>query len=220
MTPSLRRWMRRLAIAVCACGYAVLAHFSNSHPTAQALGVALAVGPLLLLIVACCWRTGQRLLGLLSALLASSTVALYWPFLAAHFAWLYLLQQAGAYGFLGLVFGRSLGSGRVPMCTYWATLVHGSLPPALARYTRQVTLAWTLFFVTMATALVVVFMLAPLSTWSAFANFGALPLVAAMFIGEYLVRSLVLPDAQRGSIFDAARAFMESPGGPDTVRRG
>jgi uncharacterized membrane protein len=74
-------------------------------------------------------------------------------------------------------------------------------------YTRQVTIAWTLFFGAMALASTLLFFLAPLATWSVFANLLTLPLVALMFIGEYWVRRWVLPEMRHMRILDAVRAF-------------
>ena len=219
MNARVRALLRVLCVAALVVGYAILAHLSNSNPAAHGLGVALAVGPLVAMACGYLWRGGQRLSALLAAALLIAAVARFWPLLAAHFPWLYLLQQAGTYGFLGVIFGRSLGAGRLPLCTQWATLVHGSLSPEAARYTRRVTAAWSLFFALMTSALIGLFVLAPLPVWSAFANFCGLPLVVAMFVGEYLARGYALPDMQRVSIFDGVRAFLGSAVGPGSLRR-
>jgi uncharacterized membrane protein len=58
------------------------------------------------------------------------------------------------------------------------------------------------------------FFLAPLTTWSFFANFLTLPLVALMFIGEYWVRWRVLPEMRHMRILDAVRAFWNTPARP------
>lgn len=209
-----------LGVAVVALAYAVLAHISNSNPHAHALGVVLAVAPLAIALCVFLWRTGQRVLAVLAAVSGTILVVLRWPQFAAHFPLLYLFQQAGTYVLLGLVFGRSLRAGRQPLCSYWAGLVHGPLSPEMLRYTRQVTFAWTLFFALVATALVAVFVLASLPVWSAFANFCVLPLVAAMFVGEYLVRGRAVPDAPQGSPLDGVRAFLTASEGPQAMRRG
>jgi uncharacterized membrane protein len=83
---------------------------------------------------------------------------------------------------LGMLAG--LATGRVPLCTRWATVVHGPLAPAVTRYTRSVTAAWTLFFALMTTGLIALFLLAPFPAWSAFANFCGFPLIVAMFLGS------------------------------------
>ena len=66
----------------------------------------------------------------------------------------------------------------------------------------------------MALASTGLFFLAPLATWSVFANLLTLPLVALMFIGEYWVRWWVLPEMRHMHIFDAVRAFRNTPARP------
>jgi uncharacterized membrane protein len=217
--PRACAWIRGLGVAVVAVAYAFLAHVSNSNAGASALGVVLAVGPLVAIVLTLIWRSGYRLPAILVGTLAGLAVYRYWPMLAQNFPWLFLLQQAGVYGLLGLTFGRSLLADRVPLCTRWATVVHGQLAPAVARYTRRVTAAWTLFFALMTATLIALFLLAPLAVWSAFANFCGYPLVATMFIGEYLVRGRALPDMQHASILAGVRTFLGVA--PDTaaVRR-
>ncbi len=219
MNARLRGWTRGLGVAAGTLAYAILAHLSNLNPQAHALGVVLALGPLLVAVLVILWRGGARVPALLLAAVAGIAMARFWPQLAAHFPWLYLVQQAGFYALLGVMFGRSLVRGREPLCTHWATLVQGPLSTALARYTRQVTTAWTVFFALITAAQLILFLLAPLPVWSTFANFICLPLVAAMFIGEYLVRGQLLPDIEHASILDGVRAFL-GHAGPDAVRRG
>lgn len=210
MTPRTRAWLRGILAAAVAVAYALLAHFSNSEPGARAsaLGVALSVGPLLAFALALAWRSGYRRTALLLGLGAVLGCYGYWPLLAAHYPWLYLAQQAGVYALLGLMFGRSLAGGRVPLCSEWAALIHGPLSAELARYTRAVTAAWTLFFALMTATLLVLFVLAPLPVWSAFANFVAFPLVVAMFIAEYAARVWLLPGVRHAGILAGVRAFL------------
>ena len=205
--PRARAWFLGLAIAAIAIGYAILAHLSNSTSNTCALGVVLAVAPALLIAAALAWRSRRRIRMLLLCAFVTLLVYHYWPLLARHYSWIYLLQQTAAYGLLGFTFGRSLGPGRTPLCTHWATLHHGTLSPAAVRYTRAVTLTWTLFFVAVTITLVALFMLAPLRVWSAFANFGTLPLIAALFIVEYGVRGRILPDMQHAGILAGVRAY-------------
>jgi uncharacterized membrane protein len=197
-------------IATGAGAYALLAHWSNSHTDARNLGVVVAIAPPWLLAVALAWRSTLRVPALILCVAAAVAVAVYWRVLAAHFAWAYLLQQCGAYALLALTFGRSLRSDATPLCTRWADRVHGPLSPRVAAYTRRVTLAWTIFFALVAALLAIVFWLAPLPVWSAFANFGTLPLVIAMFVGEYLVRRQTLPQLAGTRILDGVRAYLSS----------
>jgi uncharacterized membrane protein len=204
--------VRAIPIALAIIAYAVLAHFSNAVPGNESLGAILAIAPLWLAAVILAWRSTRRWLGLVACGLAVLLAYAAWDDLRSHFAWLYLIQQAGAYGLLGISFGRSLGPHRVPLCTRFATLVHGQLSAAAARYTRSVTAAWTVFFAAMSSALLIVYVAAPLAMWSVFANFCTTPLVALMFIGEYLVRHRVLPDMQHASVLDTVRAVSRGGG--------
>ena len=108
------------------------------------------------------------------------------------------------------MFGRTLGPGREPLCTQFAAMVHGRLEARVTRYTRQVTLAWTLFFVATALVSTALFACASIVTWSTFANYLALPLVGLMFVAEYACRRVALPDMEPSSIMDAVRAYTQS----------
>ena len=67
-----------------------------------------------------------------------------------------VVGSAGGYNFPlfptahALFFGRTLFGGRVPLCTHFARMVRGELDPRVEHYTRQVTLAWTVYFVVIA----------------------------------------------------------------------
>jgi uncharacterized membrane protein len=206
------RSLRTMAIAVAVIAYALLAHFSNSVPGNESLGAILAIAPLWFAAVFLAWRSNWRRIGLLACGLAVLFAYLAWDDLRSHFAWLYLLQQVGAYALLGISFGRSLGQARVPLCTHFATLVHGPLSAAATRYTRAVTVAWTVFFAGMSSTLLLLYMVVPLAAWSVFANFCTAPLVALMFVGEYVVRHRVLPDMRHASIIDTIRAVSRGAG--------
>jgi uncharacterized membrane protein len=203
-----RTLLRGCGLAVAAVVYAVLAHLSNSQPSARGLGVVLAIGPLLLVPLLISWNSRFRLPCLLACALACWFVQRHWSFLAGQVSLIYLLQQGGAYAGVGALFARSLLPGQTPLCTHWAALVHGPLSPALLRYTRRVTAAWVVFFAMLTAALILLYALAPLGVWSAFANFCAFPLVIAMFVGEYLVRGRVLPDMRHAGIMAGARLYL------------
>ena len=94
-----------------------------------------------------------------------------------------------------------------PLCTRFATMIHGAVTPAVARYTRQITLAWTLFFVAIAAVSTLLFATAPIVTWSTFANYLSLPLVAVMFAAEHACRRFALPHEPRPRMVDAVRAY-------------
>jgi uncharacterized membrane protein len=89
-------------------------------------------------------------------------------------------------------------------------MVHGPLSPVHERYARQVTVAWVIFFSVLAVISTSLFFLAPLTVWSVYANFMVLPLVALMFVAEYLVRRRLLSDTSHGHILDAVNACLKS----------
>jgi uncharacterized membrane protein len=124
----------------------------------------------------------------------------------------YLVQQTGFYSIMAFTFGRSLRKGRVPLCTQLADKVHGPLSALELRYTRQVTLAWVIFFLCDVAANFLLFAFAPLSIWSVFVNFCSLPLILLMFVAEYAVRRRVLPQVQRNGLIATLRVyFADSP---------
>ncbi|MFA5083311.1 MAG: hypothetical protein WC474_12240, partial [Hydrogenophilaceae bacterium] len=101
-----------------------------------------------------------------------------------------------------------------PICSRFAEVVHGGLDPELVRYTRQVTLAWTLFFLAVSLASTLLFLFAPIEVWSVFANFLTLPLVLLMFAAEFLVRLRKLPHLEKHSILDGILAYWKAPATP------
>ena len=201
-----RRLAGWLGIAALLIGYPLLAHYTN-EAAKPGLGALVAIAPVVLIALALAWRSPRRFIML--AALALSGIALWtgWPALEQHFGLVYWLQNVGMQLILFMTFGRTLLAGRQPLCTRFAEAVHAPVTPQHEIYARQVTVAWTLFFAAMALASTLLFFLAPLTTWSVFANFLTLPLVALMFIAEYWVRRWMLPEMRHAHILDAVRAF-------------
>lgn len=121
--------------------------------------------------------------------------------------WINLGQHVGFNGLMAVVFGRTLLPGREPLVTSLARLIHEYMTPALQRYTRQVTVAWTLFFFGTAILSMLLFVLGPIEVWSAFANILMLPLVVLMFVAENEIRKRVLPPEDQVGILAAVDAF-------------
>lgn len=209
-----RRIVPWLGIAALLIGYPLLAHYTNESAHSGKLGALVAIAPLVLIALALAWHSSRRLIML--GVLVLLCVALWagWSALEQHFGLVYWLQHVGLQLILFMTFARTLIAGRQPLCARFAEAVHAQVTPQHEIYARQVTIAWTLFFVAMALASTLLFFLAPLATWSVFANFLTLPLVALMFIAEYWVRRWVLPDLQPTHIFDAVRAFRNTPARP------
>ena len=215
------RIARGLVIAAVAVAYPVLAHVSTATSVAitmPSLGVAVSLAPSLMILLWLAWRSPRRLLMVLLCAVVAGLLGLFWGTLQRNFSWVYFLQHAGTNLMLAAVFGTTLLRGRQPLVSRLAETVHRTrLTPEVQRYTRQVTLAWTLFF--LATALVsgVLFCCVSLEIWSVFANFLSFPLILLMFAIEYAVRLRILPDLEKHSILDGVRAFWNKPATlPDT----
>jgi uncharacterized membrane protein len=202
-----RRIVPWLGIAAVVIGYPLLAHYTNESAHGGNLGALVAVAPVVLIALVLAWRSPRRFVMLGVLLLLCIGLWAGWPALENHFGLVYWLQNMAMLLVLFITFGRTLIAGRQPLCTRFAQAVHTVVTPQHEIYTRQVTIAWTLFFAAMALASTLLFFLAPLVTWSVFANFLTLPLVALMFIGEYGVRRWVLPEMRHMHILDAVRAF-------------
>lgn len=209
-----RRIVSWVGIAALVIGYPLLAHYTNESAHSGNLGALVAIAPVVLIALVLAWRSPRRFIMLGVPVLLCIALWAGWSALENHFGLVYWLQYVGMQLILFMTFGRTLIAGRQPLCTRFAEAVHAPLTPQHEIYTRQVTLAWTLFFAAMALASTLLFFLAPLATWSVFANFLTLPLVALMFIAEYWVRRWVLPDMRHTHILDAVRAFRNASARP------
>ena len=201
------RVMRWLGIAVLVIGYPLLAHYTNESAQNAKLGAVVAMAPVLLIGFLLAWHSPHRLIMMGVLVLSCIALGAAWPVLENHFDVVYWLQNMGMLLVLLMTFGRTLIAGRQPLCTRFAEALYGPVTPQHEIYTRQVTVAWTVFFAAMALVSTLLFFFAPLAIWSIFSNLLALPLVALMFIGEYWVRKSVLPDMRNMHILDAVRAF-------------
>ncbi|HDY85554.1 hypothetical protein LCGC14_1365430 [marine sediment metagenome] len=204
------RILRWMGIAGLLIAYAVLAHYTNQSVHNGHLGALVAITPTAFILLVASKQSIWRF----SLMLIVLTIALWfgWATLTNNFWYVYWLQDAGLQFALFVTFGRTLIANRQPLCTRFAEMVHsGSLSPQHYVYTRQITFAWTLFFALMTIISTLLFFFAPLTTWSLFANFLTLPLIALMFIVEYGVRIWVLPDSRQNNIFDAIKAYKNDP---------
>lgn len=208
----LRRVRWAFVAAVCVA-YPVLAHLAASDPVPTLANAAVAlVAPLgLALIMA--WRSPHRSSMLLLWTIGCATLYGLSGWLVQHYNWIFLLQDTGMQLLLALAFGRTLRADRVPLVSRFAASLHGRLSPALQRYTRQVTWAWTLYFSTMATLSLLLFWQAPIAIWSAFANLLALPLLVLMFAAEYAARLYFLIPSDRAGPIEAIRAYRRASSG-------
>ena len=195
-----------LGIALSAA-FAVLAHAALVEGVSPAVGAALSTLPLVLLVLWFARRTRHRAAIVIAALAVGLALWLGWGRLERHFPDLLFVEHAASNLFLAVLFGRTLAGGREPLITTFARLVHGSLPPEVLRYTRSVTIAWTLFFAALFTASCALYLTGERAAWSVLANFATPIGVGAMFAIEYAVRHRVLPHWERVGILGGVRAF-------------
>jgi len=206
------RRLQLAAVLLFFIAYSVLSHYSNLNPQAHDLRTLLALAPMLTLGLVLLWRGGGAFMALLGAAAAAFLLRAFWPLFAQNFSIVYLIQQLGFYSIMAFTFGRSLRKGRVPLCTELADRVHGPLTALELRYTRNVTLAWVIFFLLNLVANFLLFEFAPLRVWSLFVNFCSLPLILLMFVAEYAVRRRVLPQVPRSGLIATLRVyFADSP---------
>jgi uncharacterized membrane protein len=206
------RRLQLAAVVLFLIAYSVLSHYSNLNPQAHDFRTVLALAPMLTLGLVLLWRWSGALMALLAAAAAAYLLRAFWPVFAQNFSIVYLLQQAGFYSIMAFTFGRSLRKGSIPLCTQIADKVHGPLSALELRYTRQVTVAWVIFFLGNVAANILLFEFAPLSVWSVFVNFCSLPLILLMFAAEYAVRRRVLPQVQSSGLIATLRVyFADSP---------
>jgi uncharacterized membrane protein len=199
--------VRGIVIAILCVAYPLLTYLGARSPQPNVAAAIVAFAPILAMLGWLTWQSPQRLaLSLLAAVLA----AVMWAqreFLLQHYDWAYLLQYAGTMGLLGFIFGRTLRPGFKPLVSRFAEVAHGGLSPRLARYTRGVTWAWTLFFAAMCLLSIALFLTMPLATWALLANGMSPLLVLTMFVAEYLVRLRAIPPHERTGPIEAVRAY-------------
>lgn len=210
LTTRLRQACRWGAVIALGVGYSVLSHLAAASAEPDLFDALVAIVPPVGLAFVMAWRSPQRVLML--ALCVAACAVLYGisGWLVIHYNWVFLLQHAGMYALLCGAFGRTLQGDQMPMISRFARIVHGELSPALIRYTRSATWAWTFYFGGIVGLSLLLFWLAPVPIWSAFANLLGIPLLVLMFAGEYAVRWYVLPAADRAGPLDAIRAYRQA----------
>lgn len=197
-----------LLSAILIAAYALTAFYTATRAQHSAWAVLVAIGPVTLaaLLLVRQALAPSRFIPLLLAVLAAMAWA--WPWLQRHLNWTYYVQHLGLMLCGALAFGHTLAGARTPLCTRFAACLNETLSPELCRYTRQVTLAWALFFAGMAVVSTLLFFSPlPWAVWSAFDTLLTLPLVGLMFVAEYAVRHRVLPQEPRQGVTSAYRSY-------------
>lgn len=197
-------WLIGAALAIA---YALFGHYASARPEEiGAWAILLAGAPILAVIFGLARESRRGLLQGVVAMAAMGVLAWLWPTFRNPTVWLYFFQHFGINAALALMFGRTLLAGHRPLVTVVAAMAHDEMSPELIRYTRQVTVAWTLFFVGNALVSTVLFFFAPIEIWSMFANILSMPLVGVMFLVENEVRKRTLPKRDLVGLLGTVRA--------------
>lgn len=202
--------LRIIGIAAVIIIYSVLANYTNQSIHTGTLGALVALAPLALATVLLVLNSKQRMRMLTLSIFAGILLWLAWPLLKQHYGWIYWLEHESLQFILFVTFTRTLFANRKPLCTQLAEIIHGTLTSAQLSYAYKVTVAWALFFATMIITSTSLFFMYPIGVWSVFSNFVFLPLVALMFIVEFIIRKRVLPDIAHASIIDTVRIFQNN----------
>jgi uncharacterized membrane protein len=214
---STARLLKGAMVVVLLASWAVAAHYGSAGKGSPDFNAALSVSPIVAMVAMLLWRVRDPAVMSVGALGAAALLIWLWPRLHENVPALYYIQHLGAHLALGVLFGRSLIGPGEPLITRIArTVSPDGISVRKARYTRQVTAAWTFFFFGNALISTLLFWLTVPAVWSIHANLLTGPLVALMFLAEHLWRIRILPPEERPSIAAAIRAYREGTKRHDT----
>lgn len=206
----------KVLVALTCIAYQYLLHLNFGSAQSDPARLALLCLPF---VGAACWivtRSRNKLLWLAILLASGAAVYLLEQREKLGLTIVSGLPHAAAYLFLLWHFGRTLARGREPIITRFARRVHGSLQAEMERFTRNLTIAWCVFFAVQLAASAVLLAFAFTEAWSLFINVLNLPLLGLMFAGQWAYGAVRHPDHPRASIGQAIDAFVQDaslPGG-------
>lgn len=208
---TLRQALRLGLIATAGALYLGLSHFTAASERPPVIGLVVGLLPLGAIALVAAWNSRAPALALLLCTACVLALALNFDNLRQHAAWLYFVQHAGAMALLTITFGSTLGSAHQDaLCSRIASLMQRApLDADYLRYTWQVTVAWTLYFLASAILSVLLFSFGPVEVWSIFANVLTPVLLGVMFAGEYLIRLRVMPGRSHFSISETIQAYRD-----------
>lgn len=212
---SPRQLLRTVLLTLVAVAYPVAMHLLLTTGRWPALTLLLALAPFALAPMSLV-AAGHRVWGALAIAAVLAVSAWSWQALLQRQDLIYLLQNVGMQGLLAGLFGHTLLPGREPLIAQLARRIHREdYSPEIARYARQATWAWMLYFVAMGLTSVLLFLTAPLAVWSWFVNFLSFLTLGAMFLAEYAVRRWRLRGIRHVGFLQGVRLYWEQPDAAD-----
>ncbi len=206
MPLGMARLGKSLVLLAC-MGYPWLVRSAFIAGQPAPVHLALALIPVLALGYWLVMRSHVRPVWVIMLLLAAAAVTLLGMQERWNLAVAYGIPHAAINLFLLWFFGRTLVRGREPLITRFARRLHETLAPEIEVYTRRVTLAWCFFFAAQIMLSILLFAFAPVSVWLLFISLLTFPLLALMFLGEYIYRVMRYPKHPRVSIWKAIQVF-------------
>ena len=183
----------RVAVIIVAAASPLTTHLAVT--TGHGLGVAMSLATVQGIVAATAlpgllgreWRRWMPLLVLVLVAWSAGRVLGHGLLAAAGLSHLLL------FGGLLVLFGATLRPGRMPLAEQFARRLDPNFHEGMIGYARAVTLAWCALFAGQILVSLGLLLFAPASVWSLFINVLDLACVAAMFLGETLIRRLRFP---------------------------
>ena len=207
--------MRALAVVLAGIAYVLGSYWLMANAPGAAWHAVVVVAPMLLLAAALAWQRQQRVFAAVLALAAAVLLFQARDGGGLSSASIYVAEHIAIHLLLAVVFGITLKAGRESLITALARRVHGTLTPDMEIYSRKVTVVWTAYFVAMAVLSALLFTFASFATWAAFATLATPCAMAALFVGEHLLRYRLHPEFERATLAQAVRAYASRSGAHD-----
>jgi uncharacterized membrane protein len=206
---------RTVLVALVGAAYVVGCHWLMTSAPDSPWNAALVIGPMLGVLALFAARRGQRLVAAAASLGLAALVLQAWRGGGLAPSTLYLAQHVAIHAALAAMFALTLRPGQEPLVSVLARRVHGGvLTPTMAAYTRNVTVAWSAYFVAMATLSIGLFAFAPFAAWALFANLLTPLAMVLMFVGEFVLRYRLHPEFERTTLADAMNAYARRDAAP------
>ncbi|WP_439520375.1 hypothetical protein [Hydrogenophaga sp.] len=200
--------LRNLGALLLMAAWVVAAHVGSAGWGNADFNAVVAVLPVVAALFMALWRVPPWAARVAGVLVVLGLLAWLWPQLRSNVPLLYYLQHLGIHVALGVFFGRSLlGPGEALITRMARRIFSHELSARKVRYTRNVTLAWTVFFFANALVSTVLFIFAPPAIWSVHANLLTGPLIGLMFVVEHIWRLCVLAPHERPGLADIVKAY-------------
>ena len=174
------------------------------------LGLVASLVPTLVVIAVLIARTpflGRRLLIGIAAVASALLIEEFGLMKPQN---VYLINFIAIYAIFFKEFYGSLHRNQVPLCTRFAMLVHESISPQLAKYTKALTYSWAAFFGLQIPIWLGLFFILPTQLWSELISVVPPVLIVALFAIDLIARQLMLPyEDRKDSLLRTIKALIK-----------